>query len=146
MGSDERVRPYAVQVECLAENMFFEARSEGSLGMKLVADNVFKRLSIRYRGADTVCDVITFPGQYSWLWDDVPDVVLYEEMSIMWQAYRTAEQYILDYASGEYEYEQLGECLDGATHYHKNTIVPYWVPSMKKVCGAYKQHIFYVGN
>lgn len=139
-------RPRAAQVECLAKTMFFEARSDGELGMTDVAYNVLKRVDIKYRGAVTVCDVTGFPHQYSWMWDNVPDVVLSEEMHTMFKAYRIAESLVLLYGVNELPFHQIGECEGGSTHYHHKDIYPFWATNMDKVCGLSGSHVHYIGK
>lgn len=125
--------------------MFFEARSDGELGMTDVAYNVLKRVDIKYRGAVTVCDVTNFPYQYSWMWDDVPDVVLESEIKVMFRAYRIAEALIELYGTNQLPFYKIGECEWGSTHYHHKSIYPRWADSMTKVCGLSGSHIHYIG-
>lgn len=126
--------------------MFFEARSNGTPGMLLVMRNSLARLDINYRGATNICEVVNAPAQYSWLWDNVPDVVLDSEISIMFEVYRIAEQAVVEYATGDLVLPKTGTCSKPATHYHRYDITPYWAASMDEHCGRYKDHVFYVGK
>lgn len=139
------LRPLAKQVDCLAEAMFFEARGEGSAGMRAVGRNILKRLSINYRGANTVCDVVYTPRQYSYLWDKVPDVVKPEEVSIFCTAVTMAERMIVEYSTNTLPEYHVGTCEGGATHYHTTKISPSWSKTMRETCGVIGNHIFYNG-
>lgn len=139
-------------VHCLAEVMFFEARSDGELGMEAVAKNVLTRTKLGYRGASSVCDVVRARYQYSYLWDDVPDVVVRYELSLYNKVLLFAMELYTLYSKGELplDYLSVGDCLGGATHYHRWDVKPGWADpesgSMTKTCGREGSHIFYVGN
>lgn len=139
-------------VHCLAEVMFFEARSDGELGMEAVAKNVLTRHRIGYRGASSVCDVVRARHQYSYLWDDVPDVVVRSELPLYNKVLLFAMELYTLYSGGELpsDYLSVGTCPEGATHYHRWDVKPRWADrkagSMIKTCGRIGSHIFYVGN
>jgi spore germination cell wall hydrolase CwlJ-like protein len=52
-------------VLCLATALYYEARSESLEGQLLVAEVVYNRVESE-EFPDTVCDVVTQPGQFPW--------------------------------------------------------------------------------
>lgn len=63
----ERQRLYEDSVYCLALNGFHEARGETADQEVASAAVVLNRLSVGFRGATTVCEVIYTPKQFSWV-------------------------------------------------------------------------------
>lgn len=126
--------------------MFFEARDQGEMGMKDVAHNVLKRLSINHRGAETVCDVVYSYKQYSWMWDSIPDVAMDSELDELFLAYEIAKELITLYSQDKLNIPAIGTCENGATHYHATWTKPWWAPHMDQVCGIKGGHIFYIGK
>lgn len=55
-----------IQQGCLIENAIYESIGEGPRGMQLVTEIVINRLDVNYRGAETHCEVIHSPAQFSW--------------------------------------------------------------------------------
>ena len=130
----------------MAEAMFFEARGEEYAGYYAVGRNILKRLETSYRGAENTCEVIHTPSQYSYLWDDIPDVVMRKELHLYNEITKLAEKLILQYATSSLPEYEIGECKGGATHYHSTTIKdPYWTDSMDQYCGKIGKHKFYIG-
>lgn len=128
--------------------MFFESRDQGEIGMIDVAMNVFKRVDIKYRNARSICDVVYSVDQYSYLWDDVPDVVLKEEWYTALATHAMAFELTSLYYNNSLPDYSIGRCDGGATHYHKYDILPDWAGpngSMTTKCGRRGSHIFYIG-
>lgn len=132
--------------------MFFEARSDGELGMETVAKNVLTRHKKGYRGASTLCEVVYTKHQYSYIWDNVPDIITKAELPLYNKVLAYSQQLYLLYSNGmlDKEFFKIGECGDGATHYHRWDISPRWsdpdVGSMTQTCGRVGSHIFFVGR
>jgi len=60
--------------DCLSHNIYFEARSEGELGMKLIAQVTINRTkSDKPYMADTICGVVKTKGSFSWFSDGKSD-------------------------------------------------------------------------
>lgn len=128
-------------VECLALNIYHEARSEstaGQLGVGLVTLN---RVASR-KFPNNVCDVV-YQGQYSngapikwkcqfsWWCDGVRERV--EEL----EAYQKAKSiavYLL--------YNAPLDITDGALYYHSKNVRPYWSEHFT-VTTVIDNHIFY---
>ena len=142
------VVPPSSEVDCLTEAMFFESRDQGNIGMIDVAMNIFKRVSINYRKAESICEVVNSPAQYSYLWDDVPDVVLMEELSLFMRVHVMASEMVVLFYNQKLPEYSIGICKGGTTHYHRYDILPDWAGpngSMHTKCGRRGDHIFYIG-
>lgn len=63
----EAQRLYEESLLCLALNGYHEARSETADQEVATAAVVLNRLSVGYRGATTICEVIYTPKQFSWV-------------------------------------------------------------------------------
>lgn len=55
----------AAEVQCMALNMFFEARGEGPEGMIAVGHVTLNRVKSR-KFPNSICSVVKQPGQFSW--------------------------------------------------------------------------------
>jgi len=145
------------EVECLATNIYHEARGEsiaGQLAVALVTDN--RKKDIRF--PNTYCDVvyegpmreswktrkrkdipssdrIYFPVkhrcQFSWYCDGKSDKVLNEDL------WKTAYMIASAVAQGV-----VFDFTDGATHYHADYVSPDWAKKYHKIVKI-DQHIFY---
>ena len=138
----------AKQVECLAKNIYFEARNEpfaGQFAVALVTLNRVRDTSF----PDTICKVVYqgihtadgFPKrdrcQFSWYCDGVSDIVRNPK------AYNTTQK-IANLAMLQYS-KLKSEGLDyteGAIYYHTHEINPRWSTAYPKV-GRIGDHIFY---
>ncbi len=134
------------QINCLAVNMYFEARNQGDTGMAAVGDVVFNRLKSGVF-PDRICQVI-YQGtvdesgkpilnkcQFSWYCDGTKHVISDRKM------YGRA----LEVAYNQYLYrEKMPDITGGATYYHTDYVDPHkgvWKNAKPvKQIGA---HIFY---
>lgn len=122
----------ADELYCLAQNIYFEARSESLAGKYAVADVVLNRVSSP-KYPNTVCSVITARHQFSWYWDGKSD--LPRASSPAWiDSVNVAKGILLE--------EKFLGITEGATHYHANYVLPFWASSLDKV-GRIGNHIFY---
>jgi N-acetylmuramoyl-L-alanine amidase len=123
----------ADELYCLAQNIYFEARSESLAGKYAVADVVLNRVaSSKY--PSTICSVITERHQFSWYWDGKSDLP------------RTASPAWIDsvnVARGILVEEKFLGITEGATHYHATYVYPSWASKLHKV-GRIGNHIFYL--
>jgi len=108
------------QQECLARNIYFEARGESTQGQIAVAQVTMNRVhSSRY--PNTVCEVVYQRRQFSWthtVRDQTPrDAEAWE------RAQHLAEQVIE---------EQVGDPTNGATHYHTRSVNPSWARQLRR--------------
>jgi len=136
------------EIECLALNIYHEARSDNYAGKYAVADVVLNRQRDR-RYPDKICDVIkqgyTRPNgspiigrcQFSWYCDGLSDVP--KETVAYQEALSLAQQMV--------EHNFMRGITDGATHYHAYYVTPDWVNDRGMInVGRIGDHIFYQLN
>ena len=126
---------------CLAQNIYYEARSSNLADQYAVADVVLNRISsIKY--PNTICSVVKqaklWKGnpirnqcQFSWYCDGRSDKPKDTD------AWIHAQFVALNILKGNY----LG-ISNGATHYHADYVHPYWVTHMEYL-GQIGAHKFY---
>ena len=141
MASDENGEAF-----CLAKNIYFEAGNQPVAGKIAVAQVVQNRVEHRAY-PDTICGVIydaqyrvNWKGnfvpvinkcQFSWFCDGKSDI---PEDSATWEiSYRLAENIL---------YGNYGDITEGATHYHADSVMPYWASSLNETV-IINNHIFY---
>ena len=135
LGLDEK--NYAKAAKCLAEAVYFEARSEPIRGQIAVAQVVVNRAFSGYYPA-TVCGVVYqnshryLACQFTFACDGIRDVVTEPEP---WDRARKIAREMLD---GRLWLPEVNR----STHYHATYVRPYWVREMTR---NYKtgQHVFY---
>ena len=133
------------ETECLALNIYHEARGDNYAGKYAVADVVLNRQSNR-RYPDKICDVIkqgyTHEDgqpiinrcQFSWYCDGLSDVP--KETVAYQEAVSLAQQMM--------EYQAMRGITEGATHYHAYYVTPDWVNDRGMILiGRIGDHIFY---
>ena len=67
IAMDTELQLYEESLLCLALNGYYEARGETADQEVATAAVVLNRLSVGYRDATTICEVITTPKQFSWV-------------------------------------------------------------------------------
>jgi len=146
------------ELYCLAQNVYFEAKSEPLAGQYAVADVVLNRVQdTRY--PNTICEVVRegpikeswktrqhadLPDderiyhpiknrcQFSWYCDGKKDTT---RDSDSWrQAQIIAYKIVYD--------QKMRGITEGATHYHADYVSPAWAKSIQLV-GSISTHIFY---
>lgn len=122
---------------CLQQNIFFEARSQSTLGQAAVAWVTLNRVeSARY--PDSICEVVWQKSQFSWTNDgesDNPSDNVLEQRA--WEnAGIVTDVVLLDWARG------INSPVGDATMYHADYVDPYWSSSYKQVTKV-DSHIFY---
>ena len=138
------------QIECLAKNMYFEARGQGTAGVLAVSFVVLNRVN-DHRFPNTICEVvyqaITRPSwkdkskrypirnrcQFSWYCDGKSDVPKNKKL------YNRLEGLATDMLSGKFN---LIDITDGATFYHADYVQPSWAKTKTRTVEI-EDHIFY---
>lgn len=118
---------------CLALNVYFEARGESMLAQKAVAWVTLNRVAHKDY-PDTVCEVVWQDGQFSWTDDGNSDKPKDQE------AYQLAIQ-----AAWSVLLEQRYDLYDpteGSTMFHAHYVEPEWTDSYE-VTSRIDKHIFY---
>lgn len=132
------------QVECLAQNLYFEARNQSAKGQMAVVHVTLNRVYSKHF-PNTICGVVKdavvdsngnpkkHKCQFSWYCDGQPDVIKnkkkYEEVK------QTAIASALAYKMGV-------DITDGSKWYHTHEVDPYWATSYN-VVAQIDDHIFY---
>ena len=147
------------ELYCLAQNIYFEAKSEPLAGQYAVADVVLNRVQdTRY--PNTICEVVhEGPVRESWKTrqtEDPDDAVFYpvkHRCQFSWycdgkadtvrdnDAWRMAQ--IVAYKI--LHNEKMRGITEGATHYHADYVSPKWASKIQLV-GSISTHIFYRWN
>jgi spore germination cell wall hydrolase CwlJ-like protein len=144
------------QAYCLAENIYFEARSDSVAGQVAVADVVINRM-FDSRYPDTICGVVhDGPVRESWKTrqtEDPNDAVYYpikNRCQFSWYCDGKAEvindrkawikaQYIAYQMLYADRYRGITE---GATHYHAHYVKPTWAEKIQYI-DSIGSHKFY---
>lgn len=131
-----RVRPFKNVTdndkECLAKNVYFEARGESTVGQEAVAWVTLNRVA-NSSFPDDICTVIWQDSQFSWTHDGKSDR---PRDSVAWAtAQSIAEEVLIAYGAER-------DPTEGATYFHAATVNPGWVKSFERVVRI-DNHIFY---
>jgi spore germination cell wall hydrolase CwlJ-like protein len=122
---------------CLTQALYYEARGEGEIGEKAVAEVVFHRLSGGYHG-HSICAVVYegsgHPGcQFSFTCDG--SMKRAREAS----AWKTSEELAAQILT---RVVALRNYTAGATNYHAISVKPDWAATMQKTTQI-RHHVFY---
>ena len=137
------------ELDCLARNIYWEARSESFEGMVAVAQVTLNRVAHK-SFPDDICDVV-YQGptkaswkdksvyypvkhrcQFSWYCDGKPDDIATVNMSIFDQCYEVAKKVLID----KFRLPRV----NNAIFYHADYVDPGWrKPRLTKI----GRHIFY---
>lgn len=129
----------SAQWRCLAEALYFEARSESVVGQRAVAEVIMNRVDSR-KFPNTVCGVVKQGAhrlnacQFSYNCDGRPEHI--NEPAAFRVATRIAQQAV-DSADRP--------LTDGATHYHTSAVSPSWSRRLTHTA-TIGSHIFYRDN
>ena len=130
------------EIRCLAENIYFEARSESTAGRMAVALVVLNRVEDK-RFPDTVCGVVKqtkyYPSgridlhscQFSWYCDGKSDT----PTESCWEDIVTLAQILYGWPTKE-------DFTDGALWYHSKKVNPNWASHYVQTVSI-DNHIFY---
>ena len=140
------------QVSCLADNVYFEARNQGTAGWSAVIAVTLNRVDDN-RFPDTVCEVVkqgphrpSWKGtgemipvrhrcQFSWYCDGKADTIHPDDELVYKRISDMAYVALLDNVT-------LLDITDGATHYHADYVQPSWATTKTKTVEI-GDHIFY---
>jgi len=149
------------ELYCLAQNVYFEAKSEPLAGQYAVADVVLNRIKDN-RYPNTICEVVKegpikeswktrqyadlpdeeriyYPKknkcQFSWYCDGKKDELINYEDNIKWKVAQDIAYQIL-------AFNKWAGMIEGATHYHADYVAPTWRKQMRLI-GKIDDHIFY---
>lgn len=119
--------------ECLAKNVYFEARGESIVGQEAVAWVTLNRVA-NSSFPDNICTVIYQDSQFSWTHDGKSDR---PRDSVAWAtAQSIAEEVLIAYGVER-------DPTEGATYFHATSVKPSWAKKFERVVQI-DNHIFYV--
>lgn len=116
--------------ECMAKNVYHEARGESTEGQLAVA--IVTRNRWNNSRTDSICDVVYKRGQFSWT---RATQLTTDYSSKQWAKAMWVTQRVL-----EFNYRMVG--LENATFYHSVRVNPFWAKS-KIYLKTIGQHRFY---
>lgn len=129
--------PFSYGNECLALNIYFEARGESLAGQLAVGHVTLNRVASS-KFPNSLCEVVyqrkspaKYRCQFSWYCDGVREVV----------RDKVAYSKALELARYLLEYRPL-DITEGALWYHSKKVTPYWAESFR-VTVTIDDHIFY---
>lgn len=133
-----------VQHDCLAKNIYFEARNQSETGMIAVSHVVLNRVESP-EFPDDICDVVTqakirsdgslirHKCQFSWYCDGLSD---YPREKVAWK-------HAKEIADDAYRLHTVGfDITQGSTYYHAKNVNPHWASAFERVVDI-DDHIFY---
>lgn len=129
-------------VDVLARTIWGEARGEGSAGMQGVANVILNRVKIaedkgKFWWGNNIIQVCQKPYQFScWNRSD-PNFRILQAVTESDLYFATAVRIARRAVA-----EVLPDLTSGATHYHEQSIAPYWARA-EKPCAVIGRHKFY---
>lgn len=130
--------------ECLAQNIYFEARNQDLRGQIAVGLVTLNRVKSKHY-PNSICDVVwqqatdkntgRLTAQFSWTLDGKTDTILDKE------AYDKIKRIAGAMIAGA-RLNNIVDFTHGATHYHADYVTPYWMATMAKTVKV-GMHIFY---
>tara|TARA_B100000683_G_scaffold215239_1_gene210528 strand:- start:1405 stop:1914 length:510 start_codon:yes stop_codon:yes gene_type:complete len=137
------------QLYCLAQNIYYEARSSSRADQMAVSDVVLNRVKDR-RYPNTICEVV-YQGKQKPSWKDPTKMVMVRNMcQFSWYCdgkkdeppegdpWRNAQMVAYEM----YYLYKDANITDGATHYHAFYVKPDWAKTFI-LKGRIGSHIFY---
>jgi len=140
------------EISCLAKNIYFEAKNQGTGGWLAVSFVTLNRVKDR-RYPNTICGVV-YQGQTRPSWQD-PEIMIPTRHRCQFSWYcdgksdeiKNQSKYMdilifsnlmLDQATSS----NMIDITDGATHYHADYVLPSWASTKTKTIEI-GDHIFY---
>lgn len=144
VGWNPTPEEFKTEVDCLAKNIYFEAKSESTKGRIAVGLVTINRV-LSSKFPNTICGVVwqkrknprtgKMTAQFSWTLDGKADTPV---NPIAWEESKTLAWAML----AENSLHNFADFTKGSTHYHATYVSPYWKDAFTKISqiGA---HIFY---
>lgn len=124
------------EVECLAKNIYYEARNgtfEDKLAVAFVTYNRVK--DTRQFRKNNYCDIIWQKGQFEWTQDGKSDNP-YEK-----ETYAEIVELASEFYENPYKFE---DPVDGALFYHADYVTPCWLPDAELIKDMGTHHFYNV--
>lgn len=121
------------EIECLAQNIYYEARGEPKKGKIAVGHVTLNRVKNK-NYPDSVCEVVTqkYKSTCQFSWFCMPKLPRIRE-ELYADIRRLAENIY---------YGEIKDVTNGATHFHSVNVYPVWAET-KRVTAQIGNHIFY---
>jgi len=145
---------YGIEVNCLAKNIYFEARDQPTKGQIAVALVTINRVNSK-RFPKSICKVVRQANRYksgklkrnmcqfSWYCDGASDI---PRERLAWKISLLIARAMLQQAGVQIKHFgepwEIEDFLNGAKHYHNLDVDPYWNRKMLKVM-TIGDHIFW---
>ncbi len=148
-GRADVYEPKNNDLDCLAQNIYFEAKSESQAGQIAVGQVVLNRVK-HNKYPNTVCEVIQQGPTYNWK-EDFP---VRHKCQFSWYCDGKSDK--IRNQTSWYQAKQIAGVLlsmpdmvpnvvEDATHYHAHYVNPHWASKLEKVTRI-DSHIFYRVN
>lgn len=121
-------------LECLAQNIYFEARNQSEKGQRAVAWVTLNRVDHKDY-PDTICKVVWQHKQFSWTHDGKSDN---PKEKRAWNKAKLIARTVLSL----YKYRINLDPSDGALYYHANYVKPLWNTHYNLIVEI-DNHVFY---
>ena len=131
--------------QCLAENIYFEARNQATAGWLGIAAVTINRVLLE-KFPDSICEVVYQGPTYAW-----SDLPLLHKCQFSWYCdgvEEDVEDIEMFFQIMYFSKLMLGskgmmfDVTDGATHYHNDSVEPDWAKDMTRTVRI-DNHIFY---
>ena len=145
---------YSNEVNCLAKNVYFEARDQPTKGQIAVALVTINRVNSK-RFPKSICKVVRQANRYksgklkrnmcqfSWYCDGASDI---PRERLAWKISLLIAQAMLKQPGVQIKHHgepwEIEDFLNGAKHYHRIDVNPYWNRKMLKVV-TIGDHVFW---
>lgn len=123
------------ELNCLANNIYYEARNQSELGQLAVGLVTVTRAK-NEKWNNTICGVVHERKQFSWTWDGKQNLARHEDSMQYLRALNLASRILYG------EFDSVREMFT-ADHYHTTKVHPSWANKMEKIA-VIDNHIFYV--
>lgn len=121
------------EINCIAKNIYFEARGEGVKGMTAVAQVTKNRVNYE-NFPSTYCKVVYQPGQFSWVGQRKQKLDVKDDE---WKQAKEIARLI-------YYMDLPVDPTNGALYYHTTKVKPYWSKDKDfKRTKKIGNHVFY---
>ena len=134
--SAERYRVVdARELDCLANNIYFEARNQSNLGQLAVGLVTVTRAE-HEKWSKTICGVVYDHKQFTWTWDKKQKIGQHKDSLEYLRALNLASRILYG------DFDSMREMFN-ADHYHTTAVHPGWANKLAKIA-TIDNHIFYV--
>jgi len=147
-NTDKQV--YHREIDCLAKNIYFEARNQGVAGQVAVGAVTLNRVWDK-RFPNSICEVV-YQAELSrwWLEEKGKEVPLRNRCQFSWYCDGKSDEIhdqktygsIFRLAELMVNSNSIIDITEGATHYHADYVAPSWASSKTKTTEI-EDHIFY---